>query len=201
MITDALILKVFQEALSRISTSDIFFPENEIADNMGAVHNKRSSKFIEIFHDALSQNLPSNFHVLSKAKKAEHFNRNEFLFDVVVVRMKTVKSCFTNSEVKIITDTLLQVESEFALDLNQTMIDFSKLLCGLAPFKIMIMPFFQHDKTVNSWLEQNIFTDEMRRVDSSKYYMAYLPHPKNWIKDQLPHCELYKCENREVSSI
>jgi len=72
------------------------------------------------------------------------------------------------------------------------MIDFSKLLCGLAPAKMMVMPLYKNDKTINEWLRQNVFNTEMRRSDKAVYYLAYVQHPKHWMQDKVPSFELYK---------
>jgi hypothetical protein len=123
------------------------------------------------------------------------------LFDLTVVKTQITNSPFSGREVKVITDCLLQIESEFALDFNQAMIDFSKLLCGLAPVKIMIMPFFKNDQTINNWLQRNIFTKERRETDKAKYYLVYIKHPKHWRPNEVCYFELYKCVKQEIEKL
>jgi hypothetical protein len=201
MINDLTLTEVLCNALSAISKSNLF-PEEAGLDSKGVVHSKLSSEFIKQLHELLEPYFSGeNQHVLSRTKKAKFTNRSEFLFDVIAVKTKMSTSPFSSREVEVISDSLLQIESEFALDFNQAMIDFSKLLCGLAPIKVMIMPFFKNDQTINKWLQENIFTEERRKTDKAKYYLAYIKHPKHWISNEVCYFELYECIAEEIVKV
>jgi hypothetical protein len=65
----------------------------------------------------------------------------EFLFDIHVVELsETHGSVKKDRSVFYVSNSLLQLESEFAYDTSATMIDASKLLCGRSEIKVMIVP-------------------------------------------------------------
>lgn len=201
MIDELTLVKVLKNAILGVSNSDLFTKEADLQDQ-GIIHSKRSSQFVEQLRQAFIPCFSDeSIHVLAKTKKAEFANRSEFLFDVIVVKTTPTQSPFSGRSVNVITECLLQVESEFALDFNQAMIDFSKLLCGLAPIKMMVMPFFKNDQTINDWLQENIFTRQRRQTDNAIYYLAYIKHPKHWKQNEASYFELYKCEGEEIVEV
>jgi hypothetical protein len=102
------------------------------------------------------------------------FGVNELLYDIAIVRVESVESSRQKKNLLYIKETLWQVESEFALNSRQSLIDFNKLVLGSAQNKLFIGPLFQDP-------------DSLRKVImpaaaacSGNVFAAFLAHPSEW---------------------
>lgn len=88
-------------------------------------------------------------HVFRRGKKAEPFvrgtsrSRNEFMFDISVVEIGTLRPPVHRSArpIAYIRTPLLQVESELSVNTAASCEDFTKLVCGSAWQKLFIGPY------------------------------------------------------------
>lgn len=77
------------------------------------------------------------------------------------------------------------VESEFARDSSQAVVDFNKLVLASADDKLFIC------SQVN---DQRAFLDTLGPVAdacSGKVYLACVPHPRDWREGEMQEVELY----------
>lgn len=104
------------------------------------------------------------------------FRLNELLYDIVVCRVDEVASSTHKKKMYYIKETLWQVESEFAHDSRQALIDFNKLVLGSAQNKLFIGP------QVRKGREQS-FLNVLKPAAlacTGNVYVALVPHPAKW---------------------
>jgi hypothetical protein len=73
------------------------------------------------------------------------FKLNELLYDVHVCQSRKVSHPRGDIRLEYVTRSLIQIESEFARDRRQALIDFSKLVTGAAAVKVFIGPITKRD--------------------------------------------------------
>jgi hypothetical protein len=120
----------------------------------------------------------SEIRVFSKTDPSNRkdFGLNELLHDVVVCRVGEVASSTHKKKLYYIKDTIWQVESEFAHDNRQALIDFNKLVLGSAQNKLFIGSQGRKGKE-DSLL--NVLKPAAR-VCTGHVYIALIPHPAKW---------------------
>lgn len=158
---------------------------NIISDNEAYQNRKRSSKFIEIMTNKLAQNKNdlcsyNNVNVFSRpAKYDRDLKLNEFLFDIHVCKMNTVKSINYKYDIKYIEKSLIEIESELNKnDLKEVIKDFEKLVCGNSPLKIMIISKYDNNKPIIE-----ILSDIGKNISESAYLIE-IDHPSDWCVDK-----------------
>jgi len=104
------------------------------------------------------------------------FRLNELLYDIVVCRVDEVASSTHKKKLCYIKETLWQVESEFAHDSRQALIDFNKLVLGSARNKLFIGPQVRKGGE-HSFL--NVLKPAALACTGS-VYIALVPHPAKW---------------------
>lgn len=155
--------------------------------DIGIQNKKRSSKFIELTTKSLMREFPliNDYFVFSKElPRDKYFNRSEFLFDIHVCKADTLTS-IKNKKVKYIKESLIQIESEFAKDTSQVVIDFSKLVCGSGKLKIMI---------VSKCEDKDKFVESLKDIAcniSENLYLIVLRHPSEWDTSSLQDYDVF----------
>jgi hypothetical protein len=146
-----------------------------------ALHNRRSKAWVESLAGGFRSVYKDDpaVKVFSKGyeQNRNDFGINELLFDVTVCRVATVPSAVHKKELLYIKEPLWQVESEFARDSRQSLIDFNKLVLGSAQNKLFIGP-----KTRNRHAVLGVLV-KPADVCKGKVFAAFLPHPSTWDKD------------------
>ncbi len=102
------------------------------------------------------------------------FGLNEYLHDILVCRVDSVPSARHRKELFYVKDVLWQVESEFAPDSRQALVDFNKLVLGSAEYKLFIGP--QVDDPVEFL---NVLLPPAEACIGT-VYVALLPQPQDW---------------------
>ena len=106
------------------------------------------------------------------------FKLNELLYDIVICEIGEVLSTTHRKTLYFIKEALWQVESEFAQDSRQTLVDFNKLVLGSAQNKLFIGPKVRDTERFITLLKP------AARACSGNVYIALIPHPAKWkIKD------------------
>jgi hypothetical protein len=121
------------------------------------------------------------------------FGMNEMLYDVTVAEIKTIKSA-RSKEIKVISNVKWLIESEFQKSNSRAItIDFSKLVIGRAENKLLII---SEGMLIPTWIENAI--PEIIKSDNCNFYLAVIPHPKDWHLSDLPIPSIrqLKCADR-----
>jgi len=152
------------------------------------INQNRSRSWVQFLAEKLRLHYQSeeDIRVFSKYDKTNRkdFGLNELLYDVVVCRVGEVPSVKQGKNLLYIRDTLWQIESEFARDSRQALIDFNKLVLGSAHNKLFIGPQV-------SKIEQFInVLKPAARVCTGNVYVALIPHPAKW-KDTGDYVKLW----------
>ena len=147
------------------------------AESSQDLHRKRSHFWVKSlakqFRDHYEKD--NSVRVFSKdySKNRKDFLLNELLYDVCVCRVDKVVSK-QKKELYYIKDVLWQVESEFAKNSRQALVDFNKLVLGTAKNKLFIGPQV-HD--TQSFIE---VLRSPAAACSGSVYLCLLPHPSDW---------------------
>jgi hypothetical protein len=143
-----------------------------------AIHRNRSQEWIRQLRSGFSQALAgdSSLRVFTRGDSTYRtdFGLNELLHDVLVCRVNTVPSAKQGRTLYYIEEVLWQVESEFARDSKQALIDFNKLVLGAGQNKLFIGPQVS-DKP--SFIEVLL---PAARACIGNVYVALVPHPREW---------------------
>ena len=152
---------------------------NVVAESDRVRNNKRSSAWVE----ALAANFRAGYKVRDTSvkvfsrgykKNRKNFGMNELLYDITVCSVAKVDAATRKKKLSYITKAHWQVESEFAKNSRQAIIDFNKLVLGSADNKLFIGPIV-HD--------QESFRETLAApagMCSGNVYAAFLPHPGEW---------------------
>ena len=147
-------------------------------DSKGLLHGNRSRVWVETLADHFRRHFESepDVRVFSKHNPSNQkdFGLNELLFDILVCRVGTVPSAVHKKTLYYIRDAMWQVESEFARDSHQALIDFNKLVLGSADNKLFI----------GSQVSDNLsFLDVLSsaaKACQGNVSAALIPHPRYW---------------------
>jgi hypothetical protein len=142
------------------------------------LHRERSRIWVE----ALASEF-RNFHcgdlnvrVFSKhcPDSRREFHLNELLYDVCVCRVEAVPSAVHKRELIYIKEPLWLIESEFAKDSRQALIDFNKLVLGSSQNKLFVGPQVKDNE---SFIEVLV---PPASACTGNVFLALLPHPALW---------------------
>lgn len=103
----------------------------------------------------------------------QDFGLNEFLYDIVVCKVGKVQSAVQNKTLYYVREVFWQIESEFARDSRQALIDFNKLVLGSAKNKLFVGP------RVN---DNHSFLDVLRpaaQACQGNIFASLIPHPRD----------------------
>ena len=148
------------------------------AGNARRVNQDRSRRWVEALADEFRKHHAgdADVRVFSKHHGGNRidFHLNELLYDVSVCRVASVPSAAQGKKLLYVAEPLWQVESEFAKDTREALIDFSKLVMGAAPCKLFIGP--QVDD-IPSFIQT---LSPAAAACSGNVFLALLPHPSLW---------------------
>jgi hypothetical protein len=122
------------------------------------------------------------YRVFSKYYDQENkadFKLDEFLFDIHVCEIGDWVSQRQSQSLKYVSKSIWQIESEFAKDTREAFIDFSKLVTGNAENKLFIGPITNDPY---AFIKDLV---EVAKFCTGKVYLALLPHPSEWEKEQI----------------
>ncbi len=105
------------------------------------------------------------------------FHLNELPYDVCVCRVAVVPSAVHKKDLLYIKESLWQVESEFARDSRQALIDFNKLVLGSSRNKLFIGPQVNDNESFIKVLVPPA------SVCMGNVFLVLLPHPSVWDSD------------------
>ena len=146
-------------------------------DARGGSAAARSKHFVGALGDALAahhEKFP-DVRVFCRGRPQEMFpRREEFLFDVLVARMDTVTSPVHKASLPYICESLFQVESEFAFDTRETVLDASKLVCGAARQSLVVAP--ATSRPDNYLAPLAAIAPHVR----GEMFVAFVSHPDRW---------------------
>lgn len=154
---------------------------------------KRSHCFQSILTDRLVKYFTNekDIMVFSTTKKNKVFRRNEYLYDLHVCKISYFTSNVHNEKVPYIVKSVIQIESEFEPSTFDSSIDFSKLVCGKADLKAMILPLSNNT---------NNYTKPLGKIAENidePLFMVFLPHPKEWDEKVLNKYKVFEYVKNE----
>ena len=118
-----------------------------------------------------------------KLAKEHGIKRKEFLFDISVGLYKSFKSKKFESSKKVLpiyyqSKPIWQIESELAENTREIAIDFSKLIAGNAPYKMMVGPVGKK--------KSKYYLQDMRPLAkkiTGLFYFLFIPRPNKWLNE------------------
>ena len=118
-----------------------------------------------------------------KLAKKHGIKRKEFLFDISVGLYKSFKSKKFESSKKVLpiyyqSKPIWQIESELAENTREIAIDFSKLIAGNAPYKMMVGPVGKK--------KSKYYLQDMRPLAkkiTGLFYFLFIPRPNKWLNE------------------
>ena len=141
------------------------------------IHSERSSNWVESLAGEFRKYYDDkSIRVFSKNNlyNRKDFLRNELLYDICVCRVGEVPSNKHKKKLCYVKEALWQVESEFAKDSRQALVDFNKLVLGAAENKLFIGP---HVHNTESFIE---VLRPPAAACSGSVFLCLLPHPAEW---------------------
>ena len=127
--------------------------------------------------------------VFSKGiEKYDHFKLSEYLYDIHVCKMNKFNSV-NNNEVNYVEKSLVQIESEISNNSKDVSADFSKLVCGNADLKVMIVKRAHDEEEF-----RNSFLDIAKNI-SGKLYLIQIEHPENWRECSMSSYQVFEYDN------
>ncbi len=105
------------------------------------------------------------------------FHLNELLYDVCVCRVAPVPSAVHKKELLYIKEPLWIIESEFARDSHQALIDFNKLVLGSSHHKLFVGPQVDDNESFIKVLVPPA------AACTGDVFLALVPHPAVWNSD------------------
>jgi hypothetical protein len=147
------------------------------------LHRRRSRIWVETLADAFRLHFAGDptVRVFSKHNPSNRadFGLNELLYDVTVCRVGTVSSTKHQKVLYYVREALWQVESEFARDSREALVDFSKLVLGAGCNKLFIGPQVSDIKGLLDVLKP------AARACEGRVYVSLVPHPADWIRGEM----------------
>lgn len=167
---------------------------NQEISNKKKDHSLRSKDWIECLAEEFRKELSSSeFRVFSAGHSGnrKEFKLNEFLFDISVVKIKTIPSASGKKNLTYVAGMEWAIESEFQKsDSRASIIDFSKLIISSANKKLLILP---DSHNLKKWALSTL----CNAIEDTQgnYFLAFVPHPADW--NQKSKIELYEYKVKE----
>jgi len=128
---------------------------------------------------------PSQFDLKEKLG----IKQKEFLFDVSVGLYESFESNMFEGSKKVPpiyyqSQSIWQIESEFAENTREIAIDFSKLLAGNSDYAMMVSPVGKGKKNENITYYMNEMAKMLKSenaLNGKTLYFLLLPHPREWV--------------------
>ena len=143
------------------------------------LHRERSERWIACLGGELSRLYPSesNFRVFWRGnpRNRKEFGLDELLHDISVCEVAFVKSPVHKRNLTLLRNIIWQIESEFAKDSRQLILDFNKLVAGSGSNKLFVAPMTSVRNDMLRVLR------ESASFCSGNVYVALVPHPGEWL--------------------
>ena len=113
-----------------------------------------------------------------KLAKEHGIKRKEFLFDISVGEYNHFDSTVHDKPIYYQSEPLWQIESELAYNMVDMAIDFSKLIAGNAPYKMMVGPVGKK--------KSKYYLQDMRPLAkkiTDLLYFLFIPRPNKWLNE------------------
>ena len=177
------IVNVYSETIIEVQNQDLSTDKSN--------HRFMSSKFVLNVANKIKDIINGeDIHVFSRyVENYNDFKLSEYLYDIHVCKMNKFKSV-NNHEVNYVEKSLVQIESEFSNNSKDVSADFSKLVCGNADLKVMIVKRVQNEESF-----RNSFLDIAKNI-SGKLYLIQLEHPENWRECSPLHYKVFEYNNK-----
>jgi len=158
------------------------------------LHQRRSREWVEALADGFRDHYQSDstVRVFSKHNPSTRvdFGLNELLYDILVCRVGTVQAARHRKDLLYIREALWQVESEFARDSRQALIDFNKLVLGAANSKLFVGPQVSDCQSFLGVLLP------AARACGGNVYASLIPHPSEWERGDY-HIQVWRLEGEQ----
>ena len=163
----------------------------------GKDHNIKSQKWVKNFAQQLKNYYEDNIKVFYRDK-----NSKEFLFDISVGQCSIFKTARSKKPREYISKAIWQIESEFEENATEIAYDFSKLLSGNAPLKMMVGPLRVEEDSEGP----TYYMDAMKLIakeipEDEDWYFLLITHPKNWEKGKEMVWKIFKWEENDWSEM
>ncbi|OGO06059.1 MAG: hypothetical protein A2Y73_01175 [Chloroflexi bacterium RBG_13_56_8] len=146
------------------------------------LHRARSREWVETLADGFRQYYQSDERVCVFSKHNDSlrkkFGLNELLYDIFVCRVGVVESARHKKELLYVREALWQIESEFARDSRQALVDFNKLVLGSARNKLFIGPQVSDPESFLGVLLPAAC------ACAGSVHISLIPHPRDWDKGE-----------------
>jgi hypothetical protein len=150
--------------------------------DLGEVHRDRSWRWIHALATEFQSEYPleGGFRVFwaGNVHNRSDFGLEEFLFDISVCEVSSVRSAQRGLDLLFIKNAVWQVESELEKDSKKAIQDFGKLVVGSAQNKLFIAPLVSKEKEFLRVLR------EPASHCSGSAYLAMIPHPREWKENE-----------------
>lgn len=166
----------------------------ETAESPKDLHRERSRNWVEsLAEEFRKNNTDDSIKVFSKHYDGnrEAFLLNELLYDICVCRVGKVPSATHKKELYYVKEALWQIESEFAKDSRQAVVDFNKLVLGAAKKKLFIGPQVNDTK---SFMEV-LAPPAAACSESESVFLCLIPHPAEWDRGKEAFISLWIFQN------
>lgn len=181
------IFEAIESDLNKVHANDRNFIPQEL-------HRHRSKLWVKHFALELCKQYDNKSIVAFYRDKLSR----EILFDITIGYQKEFKTNRSKPSFNYIINPLWQIESEFALSASNVAFDFTKLISGSAPFKMMI-------GSLNPKVDQKYFMNAMKviapEIKADELYYLLLSHPNPWDNVKKVRLFLYQWSNNNWSEI
>jgi len=186
---DNALIDIIQNADNGIlekANNEYDIPFTDIPEGENGRRNRRLSQAwlkhlsfrLEEYHRRKNDNIyafPGN-----PALAKEHgIKRNEFLFDISIGEYNHFESTVQGKEIYYQSYPLWQIESELAYNMVDMAIDFSKLIAGNAPNKMMVGPVGK--KKSEYYLQDMRPLARIINKNIKSLYFLFIPRPNKWL--------------------
>lgn len=155
--------------------------EPDIGETAQKVNSNRSRSWVKALAEQFKKNYDgdSEIRIFTKSNDSnkKDFGLNELLYDILVCRVGEVESSIQSKKLYFIKEVLWQVESEFARNSRNVLIDFNKLVLGSGKNKLFICSQVKKG-TENSLLK---VLQPAAGCCTGTVYVGMVPHPSTWV--------------------
>ena len=150
-------------------------------DTIQKINMNRSQYWVEALAEQFRKRYEgdSEIRIFTKSDYSNRrdFGLNELLHDILVCKVGEVESSVYKTKLFFIKEVLWQVESEFAHNTRNSLVDFNKLVLGSAKNKLFIASQVKKG-TEDAFLK---VLHPAAGYCSSDVYVGMIPHPSKWV--------------------
>ncbi len=172
--TEPNVKQLLQEALQQAKSY------TDSGKTMQKINMHRSQNWVKALTEQFKKKYDgdSEIRVFSKSDDSNRkdFGLNELLHDVLVCKVGEMQSSVHKKKLCFIKEVLWQVESEFANNTRNSLVDFNKLVLGSAENKLFIASQVKKGT-------ENVFLEVLKPAAgycTGDVYVGMIPHPRDW---------------------